>query len=71
MLTRLIEVLDGHWGKVGGVVLGLLFGWFAISYGLWRALFVASMAVLGYFIGKQVDERTDWDKLLHRFRGGR
>lgn len=70
-MTRLIEILDGHWGKAGGVALGLLFGWFAISYGLWRALFVALMVVLGYYIGKQVDERTDWDKLFHRFRGGR
>ncbi|ACA59531.1 DUF2273 domain-containing protein [Candidatus Desulforudis audaxviator] len=70
MFTRLIDILDGHWGKVGGVVLGLLFGWFAISYGFWRALFVALMVAFGYYIGKQVDERTDWEKLWDRFRRG-
>lgn len=69
--AKILEVLDGHWGKVFGIILGLLFGWFAINYGLWRAIFVALTVVVGYYIGKQVDERTDWQMFRDRFRRGK
>ncbi|MBV1736090.1 MAG: DUF2273 domain-containing protein [Candidatus Desulforudis sp.] len=34
-------LLRYHWGKILGVILGLVFGWFAITYGLLKAIFVA------------------------------
>lgn len=71
MIPKVLEILDGHWGKVFGVFLGLLFGWFAISYGFWRAVFVALTVVIGYYIGRQVDERTDWQAFWDRFRRGK
>lgn len=71
MLAKIFEVIDGHWGKVLGILLGLLFGWFAIRYGFWRAVFVALTVTAGYYIGKQVDERTDWQQFWDRLRRGK
>ncbi|MEW6447027.1 MAG: DUF2273 domain-containing protein [Bacillota bacterium] len=62
------ELFERHRGKIVGVVLGLVFGWFAIVYGFWKALFVGVCVAIGYFVGKRVDERLDfgrfWDKLF-------
>ncbi|MCL4441083.1 hypothetical protein P378_19265 [Desulforamulus profundi] len=54
------EILENHQGKAMGVILGLLFGWFAVSYGFFKAVFVAFCVTAGYFIGKGVDEHFDF-----------
>ena len=62
------ELFERHRGKVIGVALGLAFGWFAIVYGFWKAIFVALCVAVGYYVGKRIDERVDlgrfWDKLF-------
>uniref|UniRef100_A0A7C2J020 DUF2273 domain-containing protein n=1 Tax=Ammonifex degensii TaxID=42838 RepID=A0A7C2J020_9THEO len=62
------EFFERHRGKVIGVALGLAFGWFAIVYGFWKAIFVALCVAVGYYVGKRIDERVDlgrfWDKLF-------
>ncbi|OPY57535.1 MAG: hypothetical protein A4E55_01588 [Pelotomaculum sp. PtaU1.Bin035] len=60
------DVLDKHLGKVAGVLLGLIFGWFAIKYGLFKALFVAGCAVAGYYFGKRLDEKVDLQEMFSR-----
>lgn len=68
-LGLMLEFLDKHRGKVIGVVLGLTFGWFAISYGLLKAVFVALCIVVGYYTGKSVDDRVDVrEKISRLFR---
>ncbi|MBO8128476.1 MAG: DUF2273 domain-containing protein [Peptococcaceae bacterium] len=61
-----LEFLEQHSGKIGGIVVGLIFGWFAITYGFWKALFVFLSAVIGYFIGRRIDEQVDWSKLWNK-----
>lgn len=62
------EFFERHCGKIVGVALGLAFGWFAIAYGFWKAVFVTVCIAAGYFIGKRVDERVNfgrfWNKLF-------
>jgi len=60
------EILDKHLGKITGVLLGLVFGWLAIKYGIFKAMFVAVCAVAGYFIGKRLDEKLDFREMLAR-----
>ncbi|MEW5953024.1 MAG: DUF2273 domain-containing protein [Bacillota bacterium] len=65
----ILEFLDRHRGKIVGITLGLVFGWFAISYGLLKAVFVALCIIIGYYAGKAVDERVDVrEKLSRLFR---
>lgn len=66
-LNIIQEILDKHLGKAIGVLLGLIFGWFAIRYGFLKALFVAACAVAGYYIGKRLDEKIDFRELFARF----
>ncbi|MCL6635087.1 MAG: DUF2273 domain-containing protein [Peptococcaceae bacterium] len=61
------EILDKHPGKVAGVLLGLIFGWLAIKYGILKAFFVAACAVAGYYIGKRLDERVNLKEMFARF----
>lgn len=65
----ILEFLGNHRGKIIGITLGLVFGWFAISYGLLKAVFVAICIIAGYYAGKAVDERVDVrEKLSRLFR---
>lgn len=67
MIYKLIqEILENHRGKALGIFLGLLFGWFAISYGFFKAVFVAICVIAGYYIGKGVDDHFDFRGLFDR-----
>jgi len=61
-----LEFLGRHRGKVIGVCIGLAFGWFAITYGFWKAIFVSICIGVGYFIGKRLDERINWTQFWDR-----
>lgn len=65
--TNLVEFWGRHRGKIIGVILGLAFGWFAIIYGILKALFVSLCVFVGYLIGRCLDERLNWRELFSRF----
>ncbi|MBC7106103.1 MAG: DUF2273 domain-containing protein [Firmicutes bacterium] len=60
------EIWDRHRGKILGVALGLSFGWFAIIYGLLKAIFVALCVGAGYYLGKRLDEHWNLRELWRR-----
>ncbi|WP_066637575.1 DUF2273 domain-containing protein [Desulfolucanica intricata] len=60
------ELWNNHKGKIIGVFLGLLFGWFSITYGLFKAIFVALCVGFGYYAGKKLDEQVDLPDFLSR-----
>lgn len=60
------EFWEQHRGKITGIILGLAFGWFAIVYGIWKALFVSICVTTGYYVGKRIDDRVDFRELLFR-----
>ncbi|WP_041274489.1 DUF2273 domain-containing protein [Desulforamulus reducens] len=67
MLYKLFqEIIENHRGKAVGAILGLAFGWFAISYGLFKALFVSLCVSIGYFVGKGVDQSFDFREAFDR-----
>jgi uncharacterized membrane protein len=49
-------LLDNHRGKLLGLALGLLIGLLIISFGFWKSLLVVLCVVIGYFLGKHIDE---------------
>ncbi len=63
---QILETIRKNRGKVAGVALGLAFGWFAITYGILKAVFVSLCIIAGYYIGRQIDGKTD---LRHLFNG--
>ncbi len=63
-LQILLELIERNRGKVAGVALGLVFGWFAITYGIFKAIFVSLCIVVGYYIGKKLDEQMGFKDIL-------
>lgn len=53
--SELIEQVVRHRGKVVGTLLGLLFGWMVVEYGIGKTLFVALCLAAGFLIGSRVD----------------
>ncbi|MFB9277350.1 hypothetical protein B1A99_34140 [Cohnella sp. CIP 111063] len=62
--------LETYGGRIAGIAAGLLFGIIYLISGFWDMLFCALLIGIGYWIGKQKDERrgpifplerlTDW-----------
>lgn len=62
----LSELLGVHRGKVIGVLLGLIASVLFISFGFWKTLFIAICIAAGYFVGKKIDEETDFEAWLQQ-----
>jgi uncharacterized membrane protein len=70
MLEKImLYVITEHRGKTIGILLGLVASILFISYGFWRTIFIAVCIVVGYLIGKKLDENADlevWIKNLFK-----
>jgi len=62
-------ILENHRGKAIGLILGLIAGILVISYGFWKTLFICLCIAAGFFIGKAIDEKVDFDEWIKNFRG--
>lgn len=62
----LTELWAQHRGKILGVAAGVGFSCCILAFGFWRSLFVVLCAVLGYFIGKRIDEKGGWRDFYNR-----
>lgn len=65
----ILYLITEHRGKVIGIILGLLASILFINYGFWRSIFVIICILLGYFIGKKIDDNTNlevWIKNLFK-----
>lgn len=63
-----LELLTRHGGKLVFTVLGLVFGLVVLEKGFFAAVFLVVCLVLGYLLGKRVDEGESlswlWEKLF-------
>lgn len=60
------ELLKYHRGKLLGILLGLIFGLLTAFFGFWRAVFIAICIIIGYIIGKKLDEHKSFKSLLEK-----
>ena len=60
------EFIENNLGKLLGISLGLLLGWMVIEYGLFKTFFVIIMVVVGYLLGKQMDEGESLSSIIDR-----
>ncbi|NLW92883.1 MAG: DUF2273 domain-containing protein [Syntrophomonadaceae bacterium] len=68
MLEKIVlYLMEQHRGKTIGILLGLVASIFFIAYGFWRTLFVILCIMLGYFIGKEIDQNQGWDQWVQKF----
>lgn len=57
-------LLVEHRGKTIGVLLGLLAAIMFVTWGFWRTIFIIICIAVGYFIGKQLDEKKNLDSWM-------
>ncbi|QGT98962.1 hypothetical protein SYNTR_0369 [Candidatus Syntrophocurvum alkaliphilum] len=62
----LLSMFQEHRGKVVGVLLGLVASILFITYGFLKAIFIIFCIVLGYLIGKRLDENKGFEQWLHK-----
>jgi len=60
------EIWGKHRGKVVGILVGLSFGLLTAIVGFWRTLFISICIIIGYFIGKRIDNHENFRDLLDR-----
>lgn len=71
MWQEIKVIVSQNRGKVLGSTLGLLFGFFYIWLGFFKATFIVLCVSIGYFIGKRIDDDKDFTKLVKRLLGPR
>ena len=59
-------IKERHFGKLAGVVAGLIFGCLILVFGFWRTLFVALLGIAGFVIGKRFDEKGTFQDLYRK-----
>lgn len=67
MVKRLLEECwNQHRGKMLGTLFGLLLGVLYLWVGFWRMLVVALLVMVGFYLGKKVDEKENLRDALAR-----
>lgn len=67
MWDRLLTlIIEEHRGKAIGILLGLIASVLFISYGFWKTMFIILCLLVGYFIGKKIDEDKSLDSWLRK-----
>lgn len=60
------QLWQDHRGKIIGAVSGFLLGILIILFGFFQTLFVTACMVIGYVIGKRIDEKEDIVEILDK-----
>jgi len=67
MLEKLVlYILQEHRGKVIGVALGLIAAILFVTLGFLKTLFIVLCIVVGYLLGKAIDEQKSFDNWLRK-----
>jgi len=67
MWENLLRIIfEQHRGKAIGILMGLLASILFINYGFWRTIFIIICIAVGFFIGKELDEKKNFDQWLKR-----
>ncbi len=60
------QIWQAHNGKILGLIIGLVVGLMIIAIGFFQALFVLFCMIVGYVIGKRIDEKEDLLEIIDR-----
>jgi len=67
MLEKIVlYLMEEHRGKTIGILLGLIASILFIAYGFWRTMFIIVCILLGYFIGREIDQNKNWDQWIQQ-----
>ncbi|MGI6066538.1 MAG: DUF2273 domain-containing protein [Bacillota bacterium] len=55
-----------HKGKTVGIIIGLAFGLMVVIFGFFQAAFIMLCMIIGYFIGRRVDDNVNFRDVMDR-----
>lgn len=64
--TVLIEIFQNNKGKTIGAALGLLIAILSLTMGFFKTLFLVICVLLGYYIGKKIDNKESIIEVIER-----
>jgi uncharacterized membrane protein len=62
----IIDLFNKNRGKCIGVFIGLVIGIFILAIGFFKTLFLVICILLGYYIGKKVDNKESIIEIIER-----
>ncbi|MCK4259728.1 MAG: DUF2273 domain-containing protein [Halanaerobiales bacterium] len=66
ILTRLLELFEHHRGKIIGLITGFLVSILLLTVGLLKTFFIVVCSVVGYSLGKKIDNHEDFREIIDR-----
>lgn len=62
------KLIESIWlqygGRILGTLIGLILGLIYLFVGFWKTLFFAILVGLGFFIGRQLDQKEDLKQVI-------
>lgn len=62
----IMHLLEYHRGKAIGILVGLVAGILMVVYGFWKTLLIILCVLVGYSIGRSLDENGGFDDWIQR-----
>ncbi len=60
-------LINRHWGKILGGLIGLIFALLVVNYGFWLSLFIFLCIAIGLLIGWRLDAGGGVGRFFSRF----
>ena len=70
LLEELYASLRLHWRSVLGAVIGLIIALLFMIIGFWRTLLLVICVGMGWWVGRQLEDKERFARLLDRFLPG-
>jgi uncharacterized membrane protein len=64
-------LINRHWGKILGGLLGLIFALLVVNYGFWLSLFIFLCIAIGLLIGWRLDAGDNVGRFFKRLFSSR
>lgn len=68
---ELTNLIKNNKGKTAGIVIGFFFGILTVTIGFWKTFFITVCILIGYYIGKRLDDDERLQKMLDKFINNR
>lgn len=62
----LLDLLSKNQGKIIGAVIGFILAVFMLLIGFFQTLLITLFILIGYFVGKKIDNKEDFIQFLDR-----
>ncbi|TCO79192.1 DUF2273 domain-containing protein [Marinisporobacter balticus] len=63
---KIFDIVLNNYGKITGVLLGLIFSVLMIEIGIIKTIFISLCIYIGYFFGSKIDKKENIQEFLDR-----